>query len=97
MHYDDAGNAGEAVITHFGPREQLSELKFSSQFVPLAFGTFESLLGAKFPYKALQQAVLPSELGPLRPIAAAGLQIVSSDLLFTERCIEQVCQAVGVF
>lgn len=81
-----------ASITHFAPVGNSDCLKATAQFFPLAFGLFEAVLGNEFPYGALQQVVMGSSEGPVRPIAAAGLQILPSTMLFSSICFEEVCR-----
>ena len=47
----------EAVVTHFSCGTDQAALRCTAQYLPLAFGLFESLLGARFPYRALQQVL----------------------------------------
>ena len=79
----------EAVVTHFSCGTDQAALKCTAQYLPLAFGLFESLLGARFPYRALQQVFMPAGFGAGRPIAAAALQLLPAHLLIMDRCVEQ--------
>ena len=74
-------------MTHFGPPQDQAALKFTAQCLPIALGFFETLLAVKYPYPSLQQAFLPAKFNA---IASAGLQLLPSSLLFTERCLEHV-------
>lgn len=74
-------------MTHFGPKEDQAMLTHTAQSLPLIVRYFETLLGCSYPYPSLQQAFVPSGFPP---IASAGLQMLPTSLLFTERCVEQV-------
>lgn len=77
-------------MTHFGPSQDQAAIKFTAQYLPTAMGFFETLLAAKYPYPSLQQAFIPAKF---RAIASAGLQLLPTSLLFTERCLEHVSHA----
>ena len=79
-------------MTHFGPPRDQAALKFTAQCLPIALGFFETLLAVKYPYPSLQQAFLPAKFNA---IASAGLQLLPSSLLFTERCLEHVSLSVA--
>ena len=78
------------MLTHFAPAGNQEHLIFTAEFFPLAFGLFEAVLGCDFPYGALQQVYVSSESGLVRPVAAAGLQILPTTMLFSSTCFEQV-------
>ena len=74
-------------LTHFGPEKDKPMLAQTAQSIPVILSFFETLLGSQYPYPSLQQAFIPCGFSP---VASAGLQILPTSLLFTERCVEQV-------
>ena len=83
-----ASHAGTPVqMTHFSPEANKAMLAHTAQSLPLIMNLFETLLGSRFPYSSLQQAFVPCGFSPHD---SAGLQILPTSMLFTERCIEQV-------
>ena len=53
------GGSGSTAVTHLAPPGLRGSLEHTTKAFPLAFGLFETFLGAKFPYPALHQ-VLPA-------------------------------------
>jgi hypothetical protein len=54
------GSSGSTAVTHLAPPGLRRSLEHSTKAFPLAFGLFETFLGARFPYPALHQVLAPA-------------------------------------
>ncbi|KAL0042600.1 hypothetical protein WJX79_004833 [Trebouxia sp. C0005] len=85
----DAFGRGESTITHFAPPESKLAADHTLKTLGLAFNMYETFLGCKFPYKALQTIVLPEGMAAESMHSAAGLQILAGEMMVHERTVEQ--------
>ncbi|KAL0049504.1 hypothetical protein WJX82_003747 [Trebouxia sp. C0006] len=85
----DAFGRGDSTITHFAPPESKLAADHTLKTLGLAFNMYETFLGCKFPYKALQTVVLPEGMAAESMHSAAGLQILAGEMMVHERTVEQ--------
>ncbi|DBA90183.1 TPA: hypothetical protein ACH3X1_003489 [Trebouxia sp. C0004] len=85
----DAFGRGDSTITHFAPPETKLAADHTLKTLGLAFNMYETFLGCKFPYKALQTVVLPEGMAAEGMHSAAGLQILAGEMMVHERTVEQ--------
>ena len=102
----DAFGKGDSLVTHFAPPETKGIAEHTLKTLVLAFKMFETYLGCKFPYKALQTAsrtpVLPLPALPLPHVFTmpqlAGMQLLIPDplcpVLSYRPVLCQNCQAI---
>ncbi|GFR47357.1 hypothetical protein Agub_g9063, partial [Astrephomene gubernaculifera] len=81
------------IITHFGLPGWLDLLVASSRFFYLPFKELQIASTVNFPLPQLQCVWVPSQLASSAVQVAAGVIVVSSELLHSDRCVEDALEA----